>query len=424
VTSITPPRQNDILRQLGQYTERYAAVCQKGLKLDMTRGKPSDEQLDLAKQLNATLSPEDSKTSDGTDIRNYGGLDGIPEMKVIFAEMLETQPANVIVGGNSSLTMMHDLVVRALLHGVPDGGEPWARSTVKFLCPSPGYDRHFSICQHHGIEMIRVDVGAHGPDMAAVEHLVASDPAIKGMWCVPKYGNPLGNTYSAEVVRRLARMPTMAPDFRLLWDNAYVVHDLYDTTDPLPEILAACAAAGHPNRPVVFASTSKISYAGAGVAALAASPANVADQKKHIAIQSIGPDKVNQLRHVRFFKSYAGLKAHMRSHAELLRPKFEVVSRVFDRDLGGTELASWTRPRGGYFVSVDTLDGCAAEVVRLAADAGVKLTPAGATFPYGRDPRDRNIRIAPSLPPVSQVETAMEVVALCILLAGARKLSA
>jgi DNA-binding transcriptional MocR family regulator len=424
VTSITPRRPNDIVRQLDQYTERYAAVRRKGLKLDMTRGKPSDEQLDLAKGLNATLSPADSKASDGTDIRNYGGLDGIPEMKAIFAAMLETQPANVIVGGNSSLTMMHDVVVRALLHGVPDGSEPWARSPVKFLCPSPGYDRHFSICQHHGIEMIRVDVGPHGPDMAAVEELCAADGAIKGMWCVPKYSNPLGNTYSAEVVRRLARMQTKAPDFRLFWDNAYVVHDLYDMTDPLLEILAACAAAGHPNRPVVFASTSKISYAGAGVAALAASPANVADQKKHVTIQSIGPDKVNQLRHARFFQSYAGLLGHMRSHAELLRPKFEVVSEVFDRELGDTGLASWTRPRGGYFVSLDTLEGCAAEVVRLAADAGVKLTPAGATFPYGRDPHDRNIRIAPSLPPVSQVQTAMEVVALCILLASARKLSA
>jgi DNA-binding transcriptional MocR family regulator len=318
--------------------------------------------------------------------------------------------------------MMHDAVVRALLHGVPDGQGPWNRSKIKFLCPSPGYDRHFAICQHHGIEMIPVALDANGPDMTSVERLVGSDPSIKGMWCVPKYSNPTGQTYSAEVVRRLAGMRTAAPDFRLFWDNAYAVHDLYETTDPLLEILSACAEAGNPNRPIEFASTSKISFAGAGVAAMAASAANVADAKRHLAIQTIGPDKMNQLRHVRFFKDAAGVRAHMQKHAALLRPKFEAVTRIFERDLGDSGLASWTKPRGGYFVSLDTLDGCASEVVKLADGAGVKLTPAGATFPLGIDPRGSNIRIAPSLPPASQVETAMEIVTLCVKLASARKL--
>jgi DNA-binding transcriptional MocR family regulator len=318
--------------------------------------------------------------------------------------------------------MMHDAVVRGLLHGVPDGAGPWGREKIKFLCPSPGYDRHFAICQHHGIEMITVGLDARGPDMAAVEKLVASDASIKGMWCVPKYSNPTGETYSAEVVERLAAMKTAAPDFRLFWDNAYAVHDLYDTTDPLVEIIAASAKAGNPNRPIVFASTSKISFAGAGVACLATSAANVADAKKHLGIQTIGPDKMNQLRHVRFFKDAAGVKAHMQKHAALLRPKFEAVTRIFERDLGGSGLAAWTKPRGGYFVSLDTLDGIASEVVKLADEAGVKLTPAGATFPLGKDPRNRNIRVAPSLPPASQVETAMDVVTLCVKLASARKL--
>jgi DNA-binding transcriptional MocR family regulator len=422
VTTLTPINPQELLANLSQCEQSYAAIKQRGLKLDMTRGKPSNEQLDLANGLTAALSPSDYKAADGTDARNYGGLDGLPEMKAIFADLLETSPANLIVGGASSLTMMHDAVVRGLLHGVPDGDGPWSKSKIKFLCPAPGYDRHFAICQHHGIEMINIELDANGPDMASVEKLVASDPSIKGMWCVPKYSNPTGETYSAGVVERLAAMKTAAADFRLFWDNAYAVHDLYDATDPLVEILAACAKAGNPNRVIEFASTSKISFAGAGVAVLASSPANVADAKKHLAIQTIGPDKLNQLRHVRFFKDAAGVKAHMQKHAALLRPKFEAVTRIFERDLGGSGLAAWTKPRGGYFVSLDTLDGCASEVVKLADEAGVKLTPAGATFPLGKDPRNRNIRVAPSLPPTSQVETAMEVVTLCVKLASARKL--
>ena len=422
MTALNPTNPQQVVANLSQCEAAYAAIKQQALKLDMTRGKPSNEQLDLANELSAVLTASDYKAADGTDARNYGGLDGLPEMKAIFADLLETTAANLIVGGASSLTMMHDAVVRGLLHGVPDGQGPWSKSKIKFLCPAPGYDRHFAICQHHGIEMINIELDANGPDMATVEKLVASDPSIKGMWCVPKYSNPTGETYSAAVVERLAAMPTAAADFRLFWDNAYAVHDLYDATDPLVEILSACAKAGNPNRPLEFASTSKISFAGAGVAVMATSAANVADAKKHLAIQTIGPDKLNQLRHVRFFENAAGVKAHMQKHAALLRPKFDAVTRIFERELGGSGLAAWTKPRGGYFVSLDTLDGCASEVVKLADEAGVKLTPAGATFPLGKDPRNRNIRVAPSLPPASQVETAMEVVTLCVKLASARKL--
>ena len=405
--------------------QRYNAFKAQGLKLDMTRGKPSAEQLDLASKLTVALDEKDYKASDGTDGRNYGGLDGLPELKAIFADMLGAPAAQVVVGGASSLTMMHDTVVRALLHGVPGSKEAWGssgRGKVKFICPAPGYDRHFAICEHHGIEMLTVALIDDGPDMAEVERLVAADPTVKGMWCVPKYSNPTGTTYSDAVVKRLAGMKTAAADFRLFWDNAYAVHDLYAEGDKLANILSACAEAGNPDRAIVFGSTSKISFAGAGVAALASSPANVADVKKHSAIQTIGPDKLNQLRHVRFFKDYAGVLAHMQKHAELLRPKFEAVVSTFESELGGKGVATWTKPHGGYFVSLDTLDGCAAEVVRLADAAGVKLTAAGATFPHGKDPRDRNIRIAPSMPPLSQVHTAMAVVTVCVLLASLKKL--
>lgn len=414
---MSTPFSPDDLQQL---QSRYDAFKARGLALDMTRGKPSAAQLDLAAGIVDGLSASDYKAADGTDTRNYGGADGLPEMKAIFADMLETTPASVVVGGNSSLQMMHDTVVRALLHGVPDGAAPWGRGRTKFLCPSPGYDRHFAVCEHYGIEMIVVDMDDNGPDVEQVQKLVAADASIKGMWCVPKYSNPTGVTYSDDVVRALASMKTAAPDFRLFWDNAYVVHDLYDTTDALLNILRVAAESGHPNRPLVFASTSKISLAGAGVAAMAASSANVADARRHIGIQTIGPDKVNQLRHVRFFGDLAGIHAHMRKHAALLRPKFEAIERVFERELGGKGLATWTRPRGGYFVSLDTPDGCAAEVVRLADAAGVKLTGAGATYPLQKDPRDRNLRMAPSLPPADQVELAMEIVAVCVLLASAR----
>ena len=402
---------------------RYDAFKARGLSLDMTRGKPSSEQLDLANGMLDLPGRSDFTAADGTDTRNYGGADGLPEMKALFAEMLETTPASIVVGGNASLQMMHDTVVRALLHGVPDSPTPWGRGKTKFLCPSPGYDRHFAVCEHHGIEMVVIDMNEQGLDVEQVQKLVAADASIKGMWCVPKYSNPTGITYSDEVVKALASMKTAAPDFRLFWDNAYVVHDLFDEPDPLLNILRVAAEAGYPNRPLVFASTSKISLAGAGVAAMAASSANVADAKRHIGIQTIGPDKVNQLRHVRFFSNLAGVRAHMAKHAALLRPKFEAVDRVFERELGGKDIATWTKPRGGYFVSLDTLDGCAGEVVRLAGSAGVKLTGAGATYPLLKDPRDRNLRMAPSLPPADQVELAMEVVAVCVQLASLRVLA-
>lgn len=407
-----------------QLQTRYDAFKAQGLKLDMTRGKPANAQLDLAQSLLTILGEKDFSAADGTDTRNYGGLDGLPELKAIFGEMLSVPAAQVILGGNSSLTMMHDTIVRALTHGVPGSSTAWGKlNKVKFLCPSPGYDRHFAICEHFGIEMLTVEIGKDGPNLDQVEELVASDASIKGMWCVPKYSNPTGTTYSDETVERLAKMKTAAADFRVIWDNAYVVHHLYAEGDPLQDILEAAQRAGNPNRPLVFASTSKISFAGAGVAAMVASPANVADAKKHLGLQTIGPDKVNQLRHVRFFKDFAGINAHMQRHAEILRPKFEAVTQIFERELGGKGIATWTKPRGGYFVSLDTLDGCATEVVRLANDAGVKLTGAGATFPYGKDPRDKNIRIAPSLPPLAQIQQAMEVVAVSVALASVKKLS-
>ncbi len=400
----------------------YEAYKARNLKLDMTRGKPASSQLDLANELSVILDAKDFISTDGTDIRNYGGLDGLPEMKILFGEVLGAPPSNVVIGGNSSLQIMHDTVLRALLHGVPGGTAPWQAQNPKFLCPVPGYDRHFAICQHHGIEMINIEMNEQGPDMAAVESLVGRDTSIKAIWCVPKYSNPSGVTYSDEVVQRLSRMPTAAPDFRIFWDNAYVVHDLYDTTSPLMNILDACREAGNESRPLVFGSTSKVSFASAGVAAMASSNANVADCKRHLSIQTIGPDKINQLRHVRFFKDIEGIKNHMQKHAAIIRPKFEAVSAIFKERLGGLGIASWTAPRGGYFVSLDTLDGCAARIIKLADDAGVKLTSAGATFPYGKDPRDRNIRIAPTLPPLEQVDLAMQVVAACVKLASVDKL--
>lgn len=418
--SLSPQSLADLRSRL---EARYEGIKAQGLKLDMTRGKPANAQLDLAQGLLALPGAQDFSAADGTDTRNYGGLDGLPEMKAIFTGLLGAPAAQVIVGGNSSLQMMHDTIVRALTHGVPGSPAPWLQQgKIKFLCPSPGYDRHFAICEHFGIEMIVVDLTAEGPDMDQVEALVGADASIKGMWCVPKYSNPTGVTYSDAVVERLAKMKTAAPDFRLMWDNAYAVHHLYERGDALANVLEACQRAGNADRPLVFASTSKISFAGAGIAAMAASPANVADAKKHLGFQTIGPDKVNQLRHVRFFGDFAGVERHMARHAEILRPKFEAVTEIFERELGGKGIATWTKPRGGYFISLDTLEGCAAEVVRLANEAGVKLTQAGATFPYGKDPRDKNIRIAPSLPPLAQILQAMEVVAVAVELASVRKL--
>jgi aspartate/methionine/tyrosine aminotransferase len=415
-----PP--GELARLRDQLRARYEGYRARGLRLDMTRGKPGADQLDLAKEMFGNLSSGDIKAGDGSDIRNYGGLDGLPEMKALFAQILGAPAEQVIVGGNSSLQIMHDTVVRAMLFGVNGGKGPWSAQQSKFLCPVPGYDRHFAICEHLGIQMINVELGVDGPDMDAVERLVATDASIKGIWCVPKYANPTGTTYSSETVARLAAMKTAAADFRIFWDNAYVVHDLYDSTDSLDDILAACAKAGNPNRPFLFASTSKISFAGAGVAAMATSAENAADTRKHLAFQTIGPDKINQLRHCRYFKDIDGVREHMKKHAALIRPKFEAVVNAFEHELSGKGIAQWTKPRGGYFVSLDTLDGCASKVVKMADTAGVKLTAAGATFPYSKDPRDRNIRVAPTLPPLAQVQLAMEVVCCCVELASVESL--
>ena len=403
--------------------ERYEELRARKLALDMTRGKPCAAQLDLSNGLTTCLGAEDYRAADGTDCRNYGGLEGVAEARKLFADFLEVRPQDVLVGGNSSLALMHDTVVQALLKSLPGAAEPWrSQPSVKFLCPSPGYDRHFAICQHFGIEMIPVEMGADGPDMDRVEELAAADAAVKGIWCVPKYSNPTGATYSDAVVERLARMRTAAADFRIFWDNAYAVHHLGGAPDRLANMLEACRVAGQPDRPLIFGSTSKVSFAGAGVAMVAASEANVSFLKAGMSIQTIGPDKLNQLRHVRFFRDMAGIHAHMQKHAEILKPKFDAVHETLERELGGTNLASslatWSRPRGGYFVSLDTRDGFAKRVVGLAAEAGVKLTAAGATFPYGKDPRDRNIRIAPSLPSLEEIRQAMELVAVSIQVAA------
>jgi DNA-binding transcriptional MocR family regulator len=400
---------------------RYADLAGRGRSLDMTRGKPCPEQLDLSSDLFTILRPNDYRAADGTDCRNYGGLEGLPEARRLFADFLDAAPDEVLIGDNSSLALMHDSVARALSHGVPGGSRPWREGEVRFLCPAPGYDRHFTVCEHFGIEMLSVGITPDGVDIEQVERLAASDESVKGIWIVPKYGNPTGVTCSPEVVQALAGMRTAAPDFRIFWDNAYAHHHLTETDTHLESLLAACKAAGNPDRVLTFGSTSKITFAGAGLAVIAASRANIEWLVRHRSVQTIGPDKINQLRHVRFFGDMDGVRAHMRKHAVILRPKFEAVDRVLHAELAGVEGVEWTRPLGGYFVSLDTPEGCASRVVALAAGAGVKLTPAGATFPYGRDSLDRNIRIAPSLPSLPQIEAAMEVVGVCVKLAIAER---
>lgn len=411
-----------VLRQRAEELRgRYAALTARKLALDMTRGKPCAEQLDLSLGM---LELRDYKAADGSDCRNYGGLEGLPEARRLFADLLGVEPSEVIVGGNSSLALMHDTIVQALLKGLPDT-PPWtAQPAVRFLCPSPGYDRHFAICERFGIEMVTVEMRDDGPDMDEVERLVGSDPAVKGIWCVPRYSNPTGTTYSDAVVDRFARMESAAPDFRIFWDNAYAVHHLVERPAPLKNLLAACRAAGHADRPFIFTSTSKISFAGGGISALAASASNLRHLLAGLSIQTIGHDKLNQLRHVRFFKNAAGVAAHMQKHAAILKPKFDAVNEILERELAASGIAHWTRPQGGYFLSLDTLDGCASKVVAMADAAGVKLTKAGATFPYGKDPRDRNIRLAPSFPSLSDIRQAMELVALCVQLVSTDTLSA
>ena len=420
---MSSPDREKLKASADELERRYAAFREKRLALDMTRGKPCAEQLDLANGLLTILGPKDFFAADSTDCRNYGGLDGLPESKALFAAFMEVAPKEILLGDNSSLSLMHDTVARALSHGVPGGDGPWGRAPVKFLCPVPGYDRHFAICEHFGIEMVNVELLDDGPDMDRVETLVATDRSVKGIWIVPKYANPTGAICSPRVVERLATMKPAAPDFRIMWDNAYAHHHLTDSPPALANLLEACKAAGHPERVLLFGSTSKVSFAGAGIAVMAGSEKNIAWMKVHRSRSTIGPDKLNELRHVRFFRGMEGVRAHMKRHAEILKPKFELVGKVLGRELAGTGIATFTTPLGGYFVSLDTLDGCARAVVKMAADVGVKLTEAGATFPYGKDPRDRNIRIAPSLPKLAEIEVAMEVVGVCIKRASLQKLA-
>jgi DNA-binding transcriptional MocR family regulator len=423
MSDFTRMARNERQRHREELLGKYQEFKSQNLSLDMTRGKPCPEQLDLSVGMLDCVTVENFRSADGTDCRNYGGLDGLPETKALFSEYLETAPDQIIIGGNSSLSVMYDAMVRAILHGVADGKAPWGNlPKIKFLCPCPGYDRHFFICESLGIEMIPVELGKTGPDMDRVENLAASDEAVKGIWCVPKYSNPTGTTYSDEVVDRLAGMKTKADDFRIFWDNAYTMHHLTDTPDRLKNILSSCEKAGNPDRVFLFGSTSKISIAGSGLAMMAGSRKNIEYAKKQLSFRTIGPDKINQLRHVYFFKNMDGIAAHMKKHAAIVKPKFDIVQQRLTSELGDKNIAQWSRPNGGYFVSINTLDGCAAAVVDMAAAAGVKLTPAGATYPYKNDTRDRNIRIAPTFPPADQVETAMKLVTICIQLVSVEKL--
>lgn len=401
----------------------YDALRQRSLSLDLTRGKPASAQLDLSNELLAL--PRGHVDASGTDVRNYGGLQGLAELRAIFAELLWVDPAQVVAGGNSSLTMMHDCLVDLLLHGGVDSPRPWSQEErVRFICPVPGYDRHFTMLESFGIEMLTVPMLDNGPDAEAVARLAASDPSVKGMWIVPTYANPAGSVTTLEVAARLASMETAAPDFKIFWDNAYAFHHLTEDEAKSADILSLAAAAGHPHRPIMFASTSKITYAGAGVAFLAASTETVAWYLGHLSKGSIGPDKVNQLRHAQLFGSAQGVRDHMLRHREIIAPKFAEVERVLSERLGSLDVASWTHPRGGYFVSLDVVDGTASRVVQLAKEAGVALTPAGASFPGGNDPDNRNIRLAPTFPELAEVTAAMEAVATCVRLAAAERLLA
>lgn len=416
--------KNELNERLIELNSIYAKFISSNLKLDMSRGRPAAEQLDLSMDMLEFHNPSDDfKTASGVDTRNYGLLEGIPEAKELFANMMEVSPKEIILGGNSSLSIMYDTIARAMTFGANDSSMPWGKlPKVKFICPSPGYDRHFAITELFQIEMIQVDMKHDGPDMDVVERLVAEDDSIKGIWCIPKYSNPDGSTYSDEVVDRLAGMKTAAADFKIFWDNAYVVHHLTDQPDHLKNIMEACKAAGNPDRIFMFASTSKITFPGAGIAMMAASESNIARVKKLLAFKTIGPDKMNQLRHVRFLKDMDGISRHMKKHAAILKPKFDMVLDILESELEGKNIAWWNKPNGGYFISFNTMPGCAAATVKMAADVGVVLTPAGATYPYGKDPQDRNIRIAPTLPPIAELKTAMELLCICVQIVAINKL--
>ncbi len=402
----------------------YEDAKGKGLKLDMSRGKPSIAQLDMTMPIMDVLNAEsDLRTEAGVDCRNYGVMDGIPESKALMGAMMGVAPEKVIVCGNASLTIMYNTVSRSVTHGVC-GSTPWCKlDKVKFLCPVPGYDRHFAVTEHFGIEMINIPMTPTGPDMDLVEKYVNEDPAVKGIWCVPKYSNPQGITYSDETVKRFAALKPAAEDFRIFWDNAYGIHDLYeDDRDELLDIMTECEKAGNPDMVYIFASTSKVSFSGSGIAAIAASEKNLADIRKTMTIQTIGYDKINQLRHVRYFKDIDGLRAQMKKEADILRPKFEAVISTLEEELSGLGIGEWIKPKGGYFISFNTMEGCAKEVVAKCKEAGVVLTGAGATYPYGKDPQDSNIRIAPSFPTPEEMQQATELFVLCVKLVSVNKL--
>ena len=416
--------KEELLKLKEELDARYTDAKSKGLKLDMSRGKPSAKQLNVTMgMLDVLNSSSDLKAEDGTDCRNYGLVDGIPEAKKLMADMMGTTPEHVIVYGNASLSIMYDQVSRAYTHGLL-GSTPWVKlDKVKFLCPVPGYDRHFAITERFGIEMINIPMTENGPDMDMVEQYVNNDESVKGIWCVPKYSNPQGYTYSDETVKRFAALKPAAKDFRIFWDNAYVVHHLYeDKQDEILDIISECEKAGNPDMVFEFASTSKVSFPGSGIAALASSADNIAEIKKQLTIQTIGHDKINQLRHVRFFKNVEGIRAHMMRHAEQMRPKFETTLEVLEDELTGLGIGTWTEPRGGYFISFDALEGCAKAIVEKCKEAGVTLTNAGATFPYGKDPKDSNIRIAPSFPTPEEMKQASDLFVLCVKIVSIEKI--
>ena len=405
---------------------QYEKLKEEGIKLDMSRGKPGADQLDLSLEMLNVLNSESSfKGEDAMDLRNYGLLDGIKEAKALFAEIMECPVDHVMVYGNSSLNVMYDLIARAMIHGIC-GNTPWAKQDkIKFLCPVPGYDRHFAITECFGIEMITIPMDENGPDMDMVEKYVNNDATVKGIWNIPKYSNPSGVVYSDEVVRRFANLKPAAPDFRIFWDNAYAIHHVYtDNKAQILNIVDECEKAGNPDMYYELCSTSKITFPGSGVAALVTSPANIADIKKSMTVQTIGHDKLNQMRHVMFFKNKAGVEAHMDKHAQILKPKFEAVLNTLEQELGNLEIGTWIKPLGGYFVAFDTLEGCAKRVVALCKEAGVVMTPAGSTYPYMNDPRDTSIRIAPTLPSADELKKACEVFVLCVKLASVEKLLA
>ena len=416
--------RDELLTLREQLNKEYEEAKAKGLKLDMSRGKPAASQLDMEMDFMNVLNADSIlKTEAGVDCRNYGVMDGIPEARKLIGDVLGVPADNVIVFGNASLNIMYDTVARSEIFGVM-GETPWCKlDKVKFLCPVPGYDRHFAITEQFGIEMINVPMTEDGPDMDMVEELVNTDPAVKGIWCVPKYSNPQGYTYSDETVKRFAALKPAAKDFRIYWDNAYAIHDLYEEKkDTLLDIISECEKAGNPDMVYEFCSTSKVTFPGSGIAALAASRANLDFIKKFMTIQTIGYDKVNQLRHVRYFKDAEGMKAHMMKHAAIMRPKFEAVFHVLESELNGLGIGSWTEPKGGYFISFDALEGCAKKIVEKCKEAGVVLTGAGATYPYKMDPKDSNIRLAPSFPTPEELAMATDLFVLCVKIVSVEKL--